>query len=102
VKVRDGVEKWVLRQAVADLLPSSVVRRTKLPFTAPPLSLFGSALMEDTLRSRRLADVPFFDAKAVRVLLDRLPAMEEQDRRAFDPVLMLVLTACLAHERFGL
>jgi asparagine synthase (glutamine-hydrolysing) len=31
-KIRGGVEKWILRQAVTDLLPESVVNRTKAKF----------------------------------------------------------------------
>ena len=31
-KLRNGVEKWILRQAVADLLPASIVNRPKAKF----------------------------------------------------------------------
>ena len=31
-KLRDGVEKWILRQAVADLLPEAVLNRPKAKF----------------------------------------------------------------------
>ncbi len=31
-KLRDGVEKWILRQAVADCLPDAIVRRPKVKF----------------------------------------------------------------------
>ena len=31
-KIKKGVEKWILRQAVADLLPSGVLKRTKVKF----------------------------------------------------------------------
>ena len=31
-KLKDGVEKWILRQAVKDVLPSSVLNRTKAKF----------------------------------------------------------------------
>jgi asparagine synthase (glutamine-hydrolysing) len=105
VKIRGDVEKWILRQALADLLPRAVVERRKLPFTAPPLSLFraaGTSLLEDTLRSTLLEDMEFFDPPRVRSLLDQLPTMGKQQRLAWDPVLMLVLTACLAQQRFGM
>lgn len=38
----------------------------------------------------------FFDPLRVRSLLDQLPKMSQRQRLAWDPVLMLVLTACLA------
>ncbi len=31
-KLKDGIEKWILRQAVRDLLPSSIINRTKAKF----------------------------------------------------------------------
>lgn len=31
-KLRHGIEKWILRQAVADLLPDAVLNRTKAKF----------------------------------------------------------------------
>jgi asparagine synthase (glutamine-hydrolysing) len=35
LKLRDGVEKYVLRQAVKDLLPAEIVRRKKMGFSTP-------------------------------------------------------------------
>ncbi len=105
VKVRDGVEKWTLRRAMTGLLPRPALERGKQPFTAPPLSLFrgpGKGLLEDTLRSAVLDATPFFDPARVRALLGRLPEMGERQRLAWDPALMLVLTACLARQQFHL
>jgi asparagine synthase (glutamine-hydrolysing) len=105
VKVRDGTEKYVLREALADVLPEAVRRRAKHPFTAPPLSLCGGgaeALLQDTLRGKTFAAQPFFAGDRTLALLDRLPALGERERIANDPVLMLALTACLLRQRFGL
>jgi asparagine synthase (glutamine-hydrolysing) len=105
VKVRDGVQKFILREALADLLPEDVRRRRKHPFTAPPLCVLGgpaAAFLEDTLRSRAFAEMPFFDPARIRSLLDRIPSLSERERIATDPVLMLALTACLLGERFGM
>jgi asparagine synthase (glutamine-hydrolysing) len=105
VKIRDGVGKFILREALKDTLPEEVRNRGKQPFTAPPLSLVGGRgeeLMQDVLRGRRLADCPFFDREKMVSLLDRLPSLSQRERVATDPVLMLALTACLLQERFGL
>jgi asparagine synthase (glutamine-hydrolysing) len=102
LKIRGDTEKWVLREAMRELLPESVLRRSKQPFTAPPFSLTKCELFADTLRSRAVGAAPFFDPGAVRAILDQLPHLPERERLAWDPVLMLVLTACLAQVRFRL
>ena len=106
LKIRDGQEKWLLRQAMSGQLPESLLQRPKQPFTAPPLSLHGSRegrmLLHDTLSSATVRDCSFFDTSAVAALLERLPHLDDRERVAWDPVLMLVVTAIMAQERFGL
>jgi asparagine synthase (glutamine-hydrolysing) len=106
LKIREGVEKWVLRRALADVLPAEVLRRAKQPFTAPPLGTFGAArfaeLMHDTFAGTRCAGLPFFDRPRVLALLARFPQMPAAEQVAADPVLMMALSAALLHERFGL
>jgi asparagine synthase (glutamine-hydrolysing) len=66
-KVRDGVTKWILKQAVADIVPDRVAQRRKQGFAAPTsewfLSSHGSLLRDlmrqDTLRS--YFDVDYLD-----------------------------------------
>jgi asparagine synthase (glutamine-hydrolysing) len=105
-KIRGGMEKWVLRRALRDLLPDGVSARPKQPFTAPPLGRFGAPmfqrLMHDVFGSSRNASLPFFDRARVLELLERFPRLPEAEQVASDPVLMLALSAGLAHERFGL
>jgi asparagine synthase (glutamine-hydrolysing) len=106
LKIRDGVEKYVLREALAGLLPEAVRRRRKQPFTAPPLSRFSTTVldgfMRDTFQSRACAALGFLDRDQLLNLLDRLPQLADRERVALDPVLMLALTACLLQERFAL
>ena len=106
VKIRGGVEKHVLREAMRGLLPDDVRLRPKHPFTAPPLSRYRSPALheylQDVLRSKAFAAVPFFNPAAVCRLLDRLPGQSEREQVATDPVLMLALTACLLQERLHL
>jgi asparagine synthase (glutamine-hydrolysing) len=61
-----------------------------------------SALVNDTLRGHVLASIPFFDQKKVVTLLDSLNAMDEGARVANDQVLMILVSACVLQERFGL
>ncbi len=94
LKIRDGVEKWVLRRAVAELLPKAVVERQKHPFLAPPL-LFGGdgmAMVQDILRSQAAKEMPFFDATKIETLLDGWPQMSESELQMTAPLWMMMLT----------
>jgi asparagine synthase (glutamine-hydrolysing) len=106
LKIRGGVEKFILREAMAPLLPEEVLRRRKHPFTAPPLCLFSTpaldSLLRDAFTSRAFAEMPFFEAARLTELLERRGDLPERERVALDPVLMLALTAHLLQERFGL
>jgi len=60
------------------------------------------ALVQDTLRGAAMRSLPFFDQRRVVSLLDSLPAMDDAARIAIDPALMVMLSACVLHERFAL
>src|SRR5207237_1003246 len=77
-KICAGVEKWVLRQALSGVVPEEVRTRRKHPFTAPPASLFGGEFLQDTLRSRVAADVPFLEADRLATVLDALPGLSSE------------------------
>jgi asparagine synthase (glutamine-hydrolysing) len=105
-KIRGMTEKYVLREAVRDVVTDTVYRRQKHPFLSPPATLNPRdklhALVQDKLRSSTLASMPFFDQKKVIGLLDRLQGMDEGARVANDPVLMILTSACVLQERFQL
>jgi asparagine synthase (glutamine-hydrolysing) len=58
--------------------------------------------VQDTLRGPTLASIPFFDQRKVISLLDRIETMDEGARVATDQFLMILTSACVLHERFGL
>ena len=58
--------------------------------------------MNDTIRGPALASTPFFDQEKGITLLDSLPVMDEGARVANDQVLMILVSACILQERFGL
>jgi asparagine synthase (glutamine-hydrolysing) len=105
-KIRGMTEKYVLREAVRDVITDTVYRRQKHPFLAPPASLNPqgklNALVQDTLRGPALASIPFFDRKKVIGILDRIDDMDDAGRVANDQTLMLITSACVLHERFKL
>ena len=105
-KIRGMTEKYVLREAARPVLTATVYGRHKHPFLTPPSALSPGErlheLLQETLRGPALASLPFYDREKVVALLDGLPAMSEDARTAFDPVLMVLLSACCLHERFKL
>lgn len=94
--VGTGIDKPVLRAAVT--VPAHVATRMKHPFLAPPLSVLAPELVQDTLRSYRS---PLVEAAALRATLDALPAMPDAERQAWDPALMLILSAAILERRYG-
>jgi asparagine synthase (glutamine-hydrolysing) len=105
-KINGMTEKYVLREAVRDVITDTVYRRQKHPFLSPPATLNPqgklNAIVQDTLRGTGLASVPFFDQKKVVDLLDRIDTMDEGSRVANDQVLMILVSACILQDRFAL
>jgi asparagine synthase (glutamine-hydrolysing) len=105
-KINGMTEKYVLREAVRDVITDTVYRRQKHPFLSPPATLNPHgrlhAMVQDTLRGTSLAALPFFDQTKVVDLLDRLDTMDEGSRLANDQVLMILVSACILQERFAL
>jgi len=106
MKIRGMTEKYVLREAVKDVITDTVYQRQKHPFLSPPATLNPDdtfhTFVEDTLRGSTFASMPFFDRRRVVDLLDRLPDMDVGARTANDQVLMQLVSMSVLQERFGL
>ena len=106
LKIRGLTEKYVLREAVKPWIADSVYRNPKHPFLAPPSTFQTSEplqeLIQDSLRSPKMASMPFYNQPAVVGLLDMLPRMPESKRQLMDPLLMKMLSAFCLQDRFGL
>jgi asparagine synthase (glutamine-hydrolysing) len=105
-KIRGMTEKFVLREALKDVITDTVYRRQKHPFLSPPATLHPDetfhTYVQDTLRGKTFASIPFFDQKQVTDLLDRMPAMDVGARTANDQVLMQLVSMCVLHGRYKL
>ncbi|MDU6727271.1 MAG: asparagine synthase (glutamine-hydrolyzing) [Bradyrhizobium sp.] len=104
LKIRDGVEKFALRQAMRNLLPADAVDRQKHPFIAPPTATdakhpFG-AMIRDVLHGPALAALPFFEPRKVRKLIDRLTSLPPEDRLRLEPLLVEIASLCIIHDLF--
>ena len=105
-KIRGMTEKFVLREAARGVITDTVYRRQKHPFLSPPATLNPekslNALVQDTLRGQVFGAIPFFDQKEVIKLLDRLPSADEGARVAWDQPLMMLTSAAVLQDRYGL
>ena len=98
-KIRGLTEKYLLRRALADLLPSEIVTRTKQPYRAPDSQSFfikGKApdYVTDLLSSERIRKSGYFDAVRVGRLLDKCRAGKATgfaDNQAFVGILSTML-----------
>lgn len=106
MKIKNGVEKHILREAVKPVLTETVYKRQKHPFMAPPVSVFANdaliTYIADTVNSQSFACMPFFDTAKAKNMLQDLPRMSARDRTAAEPVLMMMLTSHILQQRFGL
>lgn len=106
LKIRGFTEKYVLREAAKPFITETMYNRQKHPFLAPPSTFKPNEplqeLVQDTLRSSGMSDIPFYNHAAVIHLLDQLPKMDESKRSSMDVTLMKMLSAYFLQERFGL
>lgn len=104
LKIKGNVEKYILREAVKPYISETLYKREKKVFTAPPVLLKVKNpfynFMQDVLRTEDLKSVPFFDHAKIVELLDKLPNMDLQERRVYNPILMMVLSTTILQKKF--
>ncbi len=97
--VGHGLDKPVLRRAMAGIVPDAVLARGKQPFLVPPLSRVAPELVGDLLRTHARHS-PLVDRARLLGVLDALPAMPADEQQAWDPALMLMLSAAVLEARY--
>jgi asparagine synthase (glutamine-hydrolysing) len=103
--VRDGTEKWLLRQVALRHLPPELARREKFGFVAPGAAYLLQQRIpwvEELLSPETIRRQNIFDADTVQRLRARQLEGGERPNATFDTdVLMLVLTLGLFLDAFG-
>ena len=103
-KIRGMTEKYLLRRALADLLPADIVARTKQPYRAPDSASFfidgqAPAYVDDLLSAERLRKAGYFDAVMVGRLVDKCRAGKATGF-ADNQALVGILSTMLLEEQF--
>jgi asparagine synthase (glutamine-hydrolysing) len=88
LKVRDGVSKRILKEAVADIVPESVSKRPKQGFSAPTSQWFGAAhggLLRDLMRQDALR--AYFDVDYLSRVMDQADHQSWESGQILWPIL---------------
>ncbi|MEZ4374308.1 MAG: asparagine synthase (glutamine-hydrolyzing) [Polyangiaceae bacterium] len=103
-RIRNGEEKWLLREAVRGFVPEAIRTRRKHPFLAPNLTEHAEvrAALRTLLKPEGFSARTFFDPHAVTARLDALEGAPPEAHRAWGPPLFLVATAHALGRAFGL
>lgn len=103
---KGGTLKYLLREAAKPYITDEVHRGLKQPFLAPPTTRRNDdamyVMLQDILRSESFRSVPFFDRTAVIKLLDDIAVMDETARTSMDPVLYMMASIGVLHEKYRL
>lgn len=102
-KMKGLNEKYILKKAMGDQIPQSIVERHKQPYRAPDISSFtGNNIrqyVEDLLSADRIEEYNYFDKSKTSLLMKKInagKAIGYKDNMAFMAILS---TQCL-HEQF--
>jgi asparagine synthase (glutamine-hydrolysing) len=75
IKMRGLNEKYLLKRAMAGLVPSSIIDRHKQPYRAPDIPAFFTATppeyVTELMSEHKVRAAGYFDPKKVRMLLDK-------------------------------
>jgi asparagine synthase (glutamine-hydrolysing) len=91
LKIRNGERKWILKQAMANVLPESILNRKKEGFSIPMKNWLRrelQPLMRQLLSAERIARRGLFDPAVVTQLMDAHVAGKENHAHTLFPLMV--------------
>ncbi|HEX6162446.1 MAG TPA: asparagine synthase-related protein, partial [Vicinamibacterales bacterium] len=91
VKIRNGERKWILKQAMKDVLPDTILNRKKEGFSIPMKNWLRrelQPLMRDLLSRERVARRGLFEPDVVMQLMDDHTAGKENHAHTLFPLMV--------------
>ncbi len=105
-KIRNGVQKAVLRKISQKYLIREIYDKPKQAFMAPPFSLLndrsGIEFAMDCFGSADFRNMGIFDSEKIMEMTDKISKKTPKEQTADEPCIMLPLTTYLAKKRFSL
>jgi asparagine synthase (glutamine-hydrolysing) len=96
---RQGIEKYILREATKPYISKTIYNRHKWAFLAPP-AMPGGAYFDFIQDSLRGSQIPFLNQVSLRNLLDQLPKMSDSERGEYSILLTELLSMHYLQENF--
>jgi asparagine synthase (glutamine-hydrolysing) len=103
VRMRALTEKYILKKSMKDILPASIIKRTKQPYMAPDAKSFFSGkpldYIDELLSEKYLEESGYFNARAVSLLVKKCrqsPVLGFKDNMA----IVGIVSTLLVHELF--
>lgn len=81
-KIKEGVEKYILRESVKNMIPESVRTRQKQAFISPSIPLKNQKTKEkvmDILHSQLFSSIPFLDTQKIIQWMEKNPQTNQSD-----------------------
>jgi asparagine synthase (glutamine-hydrolysing) len=91
LKIRNGERKWILKRAMRDVLPESILNRRKEGFSIPMKNWLRrelQPLLRDLLSRDRVARRGLFDPEAVQLLIDEHVEGRENHSHTLFPLMV--------------
>ncbi len=107
MKMRALTEKYILKKSMKDIMPASIIKRTKQPYRAPDSRSFFSgrvhSYLEELLSEQYLRDSGYFNFRAVSGLVKKCrqsPVLGFKDNMAIVGIISTLLVHDLFVKRF--
>jgi asparagine synthase (glutamine-hydrolysing) len=105
LKIRGLREKYILYEAVKDLVPLNIYQRSKHIFSAPSTNNTSKKSplkthIYDVIHSQDFSDLPFFDQTKTIKLFDLMGKMEKRDNMITEASFNLILSAYYLNKHF--
>lgn len=107
LKIRNTKEKYILYEAVRDLVPQAIYQRNKHAIRAPSIKDSSKKvlspmeeLMSDTFHSRDFKDLYFLDQTRTLNLFNEMKKIDKSTKMLYESALYFILSAYFLHKHF--
>lgn len=97
LKIKQGIEKYIQREATKHVLTPTVYRRQKHALLTPPSNTNTTAMIQTRLTQPAFTSLPYFDHDAIQNMLQTLDEHTPKQRAILDPMLMFLMSVDALH-----